>query len=310
MSNIVDIYVDHFAHLGREQSTVLQCGEKLSRLMNWFLTKGVCETVDSRGRPILCGLDSWVLDLWFREQSKVCKPSTINTYLAFLNPFLAWAYKIGAVEQDLSGFLHAVRRPKEDNIPEYDRHSKYLTVDQITSLMDHCSGGNCLRDNAIIALILGSGLRVSELCSLTIGAVIGSPEGTVYVKRKGGTWHHVHVAAFAYDYLRRYLASRNDAEDPSRPLFISTHGNPCTRGVVYKAIAARQKALGIPTGPHVLRHTVISGAERTRGAGIARDIANHSSLVVTNRYDHTTPEELREAVNALPWAEALSQKKP
>ena len=70
---------------------------------------------------------------------------------------------------------------------------------------------------------------------------------------------------------------------------------------VLKRILQQLKQLGLVTGPHCLRHTFISEVEKRNGAGVARDCANHSSLRITNRYDHSHPEQLSKAVNTLPW---------
>ena len=143
-----------------------------------------------------------------------------------------------------------------------------MTVQQTRKLLGDMPDRNKLRDRAICTLILESGMRVSELCTLTIG-----------------------------DVLDAYLQTRPDADDHSRPLFLSMHGQPMNRKTVYGALAFKQKQLGLATGPHCLRHTFISEVEKRNGAGVARDCANHSSLRVTNRYEHSHPEQLARAVN-------------
>ena len=141
-----------------------------------------------------------------------------------------------------------------------------------------------------MALILYSGFRVSEVCALTIGQVMHVPHGTVRLRRKGGAWKEAKVSEELYPWLEAYLATRKDKDDPNAPLFITTHGLPCTRIQIYRALSSKQKVLDLATGPHALRHTAISKVNNKYGALAARDFANHKNLVVTNRNSHTTEE--------------------
>ena len=172
---------------------------------------------------------------------------------------------------------------------------------------DH--GYNQVRDRAITALVLCSGLRTSELCSLTIGQFRSAVDGRIRLRRKGGAWATAVIGEEAYPLIEEYLKTRKDADDPDRPLFVTTHGNACTRQQLYKAISKKQKAMGVATGLHALRHTAISEVMNTAGAAVARDFANHRSLIVTNRYSHTTEDQRLDAANGLHWASADRQAK-
>ena len=167
-------------------------------------------------------------------------------------------------------------------------------------MLNVAGSNNKVRDRAIIALFLASGIRVSELCSLTIGSILDRPRGTIYLRRKGGAWKETEVADFAYAYIDKYLATR-DLSDHSAPLFITRDGLPCNRTQVYKSLSHVQKRLDVATGPHALRHTFVSAVEKTGGGAVARDLANHKTLAITNRYDHSNHEQRSAAVNALPW---------
>lgn len=259
----------------------------------------------------IAGLTPEVIGLWYAEMGEAGrKMSTLNNYVCMINPFIKWAQKMDylvylndkGMPIDLSAILVTHKIPDEDSVPEWERKpEKYLDHDQARKLIEGTTGRNLVRDRAIIALLLYSGLRVSELCSLTIGSVYDRERGEIYVKRKGGKWCSVLVGLDAYAYLDAYLATRVDADDHSQPLFITTHGKPCNRNQIYKALSFKQKAEGLATGPHALRHTFISESEKLGSASIARDLANQKSLKVTNRYDHTTPAQRREAVDKLSW---------
>ena len=249
----------------------------------------------------ITGLTSTKLQKWFNAASEGRKPATINSYVCALNPFLQWANEMGYTSRDFSRILHTVRLPDIESLPEEERpKDKYLSHEKAEALINTTYGRNRIRDRAVIALILYSGLRIAEVCSLTVGQVTDRTKPIV-VKRKGGHYKPVVIGESFWPYLDAYLAARKDTADPKAPLFMTSHGKPCSPNELYKALAHKQKAMGLATGPHALRHTFVSEVENTCGAGVARDCANHKSLAITNRYDHTTNDQRQAAVNSLRW---------
>ena len=249
----------------------------------------------------IAGLTSTKLQKWFNAASEGRKPATINSYVCALNPFLQWANEMGYTSRDFSRILHTVRLPDVESLPEEERpKDKYLSHENAEALINTTYGRNRIRDRAVIALILYSGLRIAEVCSLTVGQVTDRTKPIV-VKRKGGHYKPVVIGESFWPYLDAYLATRKDTADPKAPLFMTSHGKPCSPNELYKALAHKQKAMGLATGPHALRHTFVSEVENTCGAGVARDCANHKSLAITNRYDHTTNDQRQAAVNSLRW---------
>ena len=249
----------------------------------------------------IAGLTSTKLQKWFNAASEGRKPATINSYVCALNPFLQWANEMGYTSRDFSRILHTVRLPDVESLPEEERpKDKYLSHEKAEALINTTYGRNRIRDRAVIALILYSGLRIAEVCSLTVGQVTDRTKPIV-VKRKGGYYKPVVIGESFWPYLDAYLATRKDAADPKAPLFMTSHGKPCSPNELYKALSHKQKAMGLATGPHALRHTFVSEVENTCGAGVARDCANHKSLAITNRYDHTTNDQRQAAVNSLRW---------
>lgn len=271
----------------------------LTRIFRALADFGV--TIEEEAIP---GLNGAALQRWFNSAKKTLKPTTLNNYVVTLNPFLRWAHTIYPdTIADFSNVLHTVRLPSYDQIPDEEKpKDKYYTQEEVARLLEIPKHDSPLkkRDRAIIALFLATGLRVSELCQLTIGH-LNARHGYVRVRRKGGAIKDVDVAEFAYEFINAYLKTREDADDISAPLFVTTHGTACNRKQVYDSMCARQKACGIDKalGAHVFRHTCLSDVEKIGGGAIARDIANHRSMAITNRYAHTTAEQRHEAINAL-----------
>ena len=301
---MIDFYVTS-AVRGRKimETTAPQIVDKLERVIRAWETDWGVQVQDEK----ILGLDSKTLQMWFNAASANWKPATLNNYVCILNPFLHWAFlmknnDVPYITDDLSQVLHTVKIPSPDDLPEEERpRNKYYTQEQVQALLYEVKGRNAVRDRAIIALILGSGIRVSELCSLTIGKFAESQQGTVKVRRKGGAYKNVDIADFVYPLVEAYLQTRHDRDDLSQPLFITTHGNPCTRESIYKALSFKQKSLDLATGPHALRHTFLSEAEKQSSISVVRDLANHKSFGTTTRYTHSSEAQRHAAVNALPW---------
>lgn len=258
------------------------------------------------------GLNNRVLNQLYLDLQETRKNTTTNHYVVTLNPFLRWLVKNWYIDYDKSDPAGVAkmqslpniltsrgsgRKPTPDEVEKEKR--KYYSKEQTSNLLHSQVGYNHVRDACIIALALYSGLRTSEICSMTIGSILDYPKGETCVRRKGGEWCHVVIGERFYPYFDAYMQQRSDKDDHSRPLFLTTRGTPCNRRQICAAISRKQSAVGGATGLHALRHTFGSDAEKIGGAGIARDALNHKSLVVTNRYDHTTVEQRKAAVSLM-----------
>lgn len=299
MYGAVQFYVESSVSSRRMlETTAPQCSEKLNRVLGQLENEFGVTVTDSS----IVGLTPMVLQRWFNSHAVSWKPATANNYICILNPFLRWAHTMEIMEKDLSGVLHASKLPDPNTLPPEERpKDKYYTHEQVEDLMFNLKGAyNMVRDRAIMAMILYGGFRVSEICALTVGQVMNVPRGSVRLRRKGGAWCEQPLSDDVYEYLDAYLATRPDAK-PEEPLFMTNRGRPCSRKQIYRSFSPKQKALGLATGPHALRHTAISEVNNTFGALAARDFANHKSMVVTNRYSHTTAEQRADVARKLQW---------
>ena len=300
IEEILTEYRVMYIGLGNMPSSADQACEKLLRIMKKM------DVHFTNGK--LIGIRPRTLSKWYSEMVvSGLKMSTRNNYVALLNPFLSWAVDMEYLEEGdgkkpIYQVLKAGKLPREEETPEGERRAKAFTEEEVRSLLREMPGRNKIRDRAILALFLASGIRVSELCSLNLSSVIDQPRGTIYLKRKGGMWKHTEVSDFFYKHLDEYLKTR-DLSDHDAPLFLTSQGVRCNRNQLWRVISYKEKALGLETGVHILRHTTLSNLEKKGGASITRDIANHSSFSMTNRYTHTTEDERRRAINSLDWCD-------
>lgn len=305
MRQMIQFYENSIKH-SKSENTVEHYAEVLDRIFQEMESLGV-QMTESR----ITGLDGKTLQKWFNTLCDQVKPATVNNYVITLNGFLRWVATMSEevdgedipyIKKDFSNVLHTIPIPDADKLPPEERpKEKYYTHEQVNELLYGNHGRNQVRDRAIMALILYSGLRVSELCSLTVGQFRNAPRGKVQIRRKGGRWTTAVIGEEAYPFIEAYLATRSDLDNPDHPLFMTTHGKPCNRNQLYRALAFKQKEVDVATGPHAFRHTFVSELGNQSGASIARDCANHKSMHVTNRYSHTTEDQRQEAVNGLHW---------
>lgn len=300
MAAMIDFYCES---INASESTVSHHAETLERIFRQLANFGVTLNEES-----IDGLSGAALQRWLNEYKKDHKPSSVNNAVVTLNPFLRWAHTIYPEGVgDFGNILKTMRLPDPDKMPEEERpKEKYYTHEQVAELLKVPvpSRDSILkkRDRAIMALYLASGIRVSELCQLKIRSLTDHGHGYVYVRRKGGAYKTTEVSEFAYDYIETYLKTRADRDNPNAPLFTTLDGLPCNRVQLYKSMRTKQKKVvgdDFAVGNHVLRHVFVSEAEKIGGGAVARDLANHKTLAITNRYDHSSADQRRQAVDAL-----------
>ena len=143
------------------------------------------------------------------------------------------------------------------------------------------------RDGAVLALLYGSGLRISEALGLT-RAEIGSGAGdAITVTGKGRKQRMVPVLPQVQSLIADYVALCPYGLPPDGPLFVGAKGGPLSPRIVQLAMARLRGALGLPESatPHALRHSfathllarggdlrAISGIARPRLAGDDADL--------------------------------------
>lgn len=175
-----------------------------------------------------------------------------------------------------------------------------LTRDEIEALLSAPEGAEpeTVRDRAMLSLLYASGLRVSELCGLPLGA-IDVRQQLVRVQGKGGKDRLVPVSGRALDALTDYVAfARTEilGERTSRDLFVTRLGRKMTRQGFWARLRRWALAAGIgrPFSPHTLRHSfathLLAGGADLRAV---QAMLGHSRLVTTEIYTHVGREHLK-----------------
>ena len=180
---------------------------------------------------------------------------------------------------------------------------KILPEESMRRLIESVSGDEPrdLRDRAMLELLYGCGLRVSELCELVMESF---PEGAEIVRcfGKGSKERIVPVGHEAGAALTRYLSSGRCAFDrgnlAERHIFLTRLGGKFTRMGVFKILKQRATAAGLDASvvsPHVLRHCFASHL-LAHGADIRaiQEMLGHASISTTQVYTHVDQPRLSE----------------
>ncbi len=189
-----------------------------------------------------------------------------------------------------------VRQPK---LPRSLPHP--ITVDEAARLLDAPREDSPagLRDRALLELLYGSGLRVSELVGLDVDDV-DLEEGAVRVMGKGGKEREVPIGRFGREAVEAWLgrARPGFAAGLSRgALFLNQRGGRLSRQSVNRILAAYVRSAGIErhVTPHSLRHSfathLLEGGADVR---VVQELLGHASVATTQIYTLLTEEHLRE----------------
>lgn len=157
------------------------------------------------------------------------------------------------------------------------------------------------RDAAVLALLYGSGLRISEALSLTRSEAPLTPGEALTVTGKGGKTRMVPVLPVVSDAVARYIALCPWRLAPSEALFRGAKGGPLSPRIIQLAVESLRGALGLPPSatPHALRH---SFATHLLGRGgdlrAIQELLGHASLSTTQLYTRIDAARLMAAYDA------------
>lgn len=157
------------------------------------------------------------------------------------------------------------------------------------------------RDAAVLALLYGCGLRISEALGLSRGQAPKQAGDTLTVIGKGAKTRMVPVLPVVVTAIEEYLALCPWRLPPEGPLFLGAKGGPLSARIIQLAVEGLRGALGLPSSatPHALRH---SFATHLLGRGgdlrAIQELLGHASLSTTQIYTRIDSARLMAAYDA------------
>lgn len=255
------------------------------------------------------------LSVWAQEAGR----DVLSVTTADLEVFLTDLYDLGIAPTTrariISGIKSFFRFLELENIirvnpterlesPDRGKHlPEVLTIDEVASLIDavDLSAPLGTRNRAIMEVLYGSGLRVSELCNLEMRRVFAD-EGMLVVLGKGGKERMVPMSETSVEAISDYLPDRSALD--IRPgeegiLFLNRRGHRLTRVMVFYIVRDLAEAAGIrkTISPHTLRHSfathLLEGGANLRAI---QQMLGHESIATTEIYLHLDTIHLREEI--------------
>lgn len=167
-----------------------------------------------------------------------------------------------------------------------------LSVEEVTAIIESVKTTDVkgIRDRALLEILYGCGLRVSEACGLKISHVY-LDDGFVRVVGKGDKERLVPLGQMAADAFRAYMEVRPDAAAPAFDdiAFLNRFGKPLSRVSVFNMVKKQAIAAGVDKeiSPHTFRHSFATHMiENGADLRIVQDMLGHESVLTTEIYTH------------------------
>ena len=169
-----------------------------------------------------------------------------------------------------------------------------LSVEEVTAILESVNTATgdwrALRDRAILEILYGCGLRVSEACGLLISHVF-LKEGFVRVVGKGNKERLVPLGEMAADAFSRYLEARPQAAEPALDdfAFLNKNGRPMSRVAIFNLVKQQALVAGVnkEISPHTFRHSFATHLiENGADLRVVQEMLGHESILTTEIYTH------------------------
>lgn len=238
---------------------------------------------------------SWLANL----SSKGAARSSITRRVVSIRAFTYWGARSGWLSRDIGKDLIA---PKpERSLPDVlDVESAALTIKALEIRAQEEESASSLRDLALVEVLYGSGVRISELVGLDLGD-IDRQRSTIKVMGKGSKERIVPLGQPALNAVDNWINKGRAelvSEASGSALFIGSRGKRIDQRVARSVVYQAMEAIGSDKklGPHTLRHSaathLLEGGADLR---TVQEILGHSSLATTQIYTHVSQERIKKA---------------
>ncbi len=257
-------------------------------------SRDITEAGEFIGNLVLA--DSAEIGQWVQHLAKInLAPSTITRKLSSLRSFFTYLTRNQIIESNPAS---RVRSPAAIfKVPHC------ISVDEVVRIIEVWFGDDSLssRNRALLELAYGSGLRESELISLTVDR-LNLHEGWVRPLGKGSRERMVPMSSPSIDQMGKYLDYWRASllkEKTGKAIFLTRNGNSLSRMTVWNIVRASALKAGITSviHPHTLRHSfathLLEGGADIR---IVQELLGHSDIRTTEMYTSVSRKRLAEAV--------------
>lgn len=231
----------------------------------------------------------------FQEFKTITSAATQARTLAGIHSWYRFLLYKDYIDQDPSELLEG---------PKKDKHlPTVLSLDEVNRLMAaiDLSSNEGHRNRAMLEMLYGSGLRVSELTNLRLSQIY-LDEHYMLILGKGSKQRLVPLSPVAEEWFGYWIQDRNrwpvkpEAQDYA---FVNRYGRPLTRAMVFTIIRRLCAEAGITKtiSPHTLRHTFATHLlQNGADLRVIQQLLGHEDLATTEIYTHVDVQDLRKAI--------------
>jgi len=288
MEKLARQFTEHLRKQDRADKTIQGYISDLQSFTEWFRQRNGEILTDGN----LTSTDVREYRQWLVRRGAA--PSTINRHLATLRIFSHWLN----ISIDVKGV-------EEQNLaPRWlDRKEQAALVRETEKTINSARTGSGkiqgLRDRAVIVLLLNSGLRISELCNLSMKDIeLSDRKGKVTIRQgKGNKKREVPLNATAREALQAWIKVRANGD----AIFEGKRGHRLSPSGAYRRLAELARRANVKElSPHTLRHTFAKNLVDA-GVGLERvaTLLGHSNLNTTRIYTTPDARDLENAVAKL-----------
>lgn len=303
MNNEIAAFADYLAHTRRYSAhTVVAYDADIRDFISFYEKfSGADVFVRDMARIDTLALRAWLAD---RQRRGLSARATARA-LSSLRSFFKFLTKNYHIKNQAIGLISSPKIPK--------KLSKAIDPTDVENMGDIIKQLDedpwvAARDWALITLIFGCGLRISEALSLNNGDAVARPD-VLRILGKGAKERLVPVLPAVWAAMDKYIKLRPIAGDPNAPLFRSVRGLPMSPRMAEKVIERLRHLLQLPdyVTPHALRHTFAT-ALLADGIDLRslQELLGHSSLSTTQLYTKLDMSTIIKSYNA---AHPLAKKK-
>lgn len=240
-----------------------------------------------------------VVDFLGRATDRGISKRSQARILSSLRSFFSWCIEEGELESDPCERI---------DMPKLGKYiPTVLSVEEVTRIIESVTpeGEKGRRDRAILEILYGCGLRVSEAAGLRISGIWFN-EGFVSIVGKGDKQRLVPLGETAADAIKAYLEERPAPADRafSDILFLNHSGRPLSRVSIFNLVKRQAMAAGVDKeiSPHTFRHCFATHLiENGADLRLVQEMLGHASILTTEIYTH---------IDSSTWHKAILEHHP